>query len=138
MAVLLVVPNDELRHALRDRLDGRGGSLRATTYSLGLVLAEQHWIDTAVLWSKPGANAEAVDAVKRLRQCNRDVRIIVITPRFTDAGTAAFMQHLQVDAYRLDWAVDAIIEEVLGVPTITERAPQPVIRASQTSTVRSQ
>jgi len=125
MPILVIVPSDELRHQLRDRFAVAGGSLRARTYANGLVLAEQNWISDAVLWSPPGADREVIDTIVRLRKFNRDIRIVVATPRFNRAGTSVFVDHLQVDAYFLDGAVDDIVEAVLGVPVIVEGKESP-------------
>jgi hypothetical protein len=128
MPVLVISPNEDVRHGLRERLAPLGEAIRAQTYRQGAVLAEQHWPSVAVIWSPPGADAEVVELIFQLRRLNRDVRIIVATPYFTNMGTAALVEHLQVDAYLLDTELDAIAEEAMGVPVIVERDPKPPTR----------
>lgn len=126
MATLIIVPDDNLRHRLRDHLVA-AGTLRARTYEHGLVLAEQNTVGEAVVWSPKGADASAVSAVVRLRKFNRETRIVVVTPEFTKGGVGAFVDALQVDAYLLETAFAAIIEAVTGIPTIVERSQRPTV-----------
>jgi hypothetical protein len=90
-----------------------------------MVFAEQHWIDAAILWSPPGLDRSVLQAVVRLREFNRDMRIIVITPKFTTMGKLGFVENLQVDAYLLDSNAAAVVEAATGVPAIIERDQTP-------------
>jgi ActR/RegA family two-component response regulator len=130
MATLIIVPDKTLRHILRDRIPG---ALRAETYSLGLALAEQNYFTEAIVWSAVGAKAEVIETIQRLRRLNRDMRIIVMTPRMSKPGIATMIDYLQVDAYLLEEEIDTVVETAVGVPTIVERKLRPPTSTSGSS-----
>jgi hypothetical protein len=125
MSVLVVIPEDELRHQARDLL---GASLRARDYASGLVLAEQNFITDAILWSPPGLDTVVANAIVRLRRLYRDVRIFVITPERLKPGNLGYCDGLQVDGYALESELRRVVQDVNGVPVIIERdRPVPTV-----------
>jgi hypothetical protein len=120
MQILLIVPNGDVREALRVRL-GSHSALRARDYQFGMVLAEQYCPTEIVLWSPPGADPEVVESLARLRRMHRDARVIVMTPEITKAGVAVFCDHFEVDVYAVDTDLELVVETLLGVPQIIER-----------------
>jgi hypothetical protein len=135
MRVLVVVPNDQLRHEIRDLLAqvmGPGRSLRATDYRVGLLLAEQHYVYSAILWSPPGLDSDVIHAVMRLRRMNRDIRIIVASPEVTPVGAMGYIDDLDVDHYLFDRA-EPLVKAATGVPTIVEGGRKTIITTRGTS-----
>ncbi len=125
MAVLVIIPDDDLRHLVRDALGGVG-TLRASAYDdPAFVLAEQSYISDAILWSSPGLDSRVLIAIERLRRMHCDVRIFVVTPERNGAGKLGYCEAAKVDGYADESAIGEVIREVLGVPVIIERAPTP-------------
>jgi hypothetical protein len=133
MQILLIVPDGDVREALRVRL-GDGNILRAGDYNWGIVLAEQNCPTEIVLWSPKGAHGDAVETLRRLQRLHRSARYIVMTPEITKGGMAVFCDHFEVDAYIPDDDVELVAHTLLGVPQIVERDhPAPKFRASGSS-----
>jgi hypothetical protein len=124
MAVLVIIPEDELRWQARDLL-GPGGSLRAADYLTGAVLAEQNFISDAILWSEPGLDRQVLHAITRLRQLYRDVRIFIVTSERTKGGSLGYIENLLVDGYGLESELPRIVEAIKGVPSIVEKDQAP-------------
>jgi ActR/RegA family two-component response regulator len=133
MKVLVIVPGLEIRDELRARLWRRAESLRAQSYEQGLVFAEQELFESAIVWVPSGADAKAVDTVQRLHRLNRDMRLIVITPKMVQAGVLAFVERMMVDAYLVDNVLDEIVAEALGVPKIVDGGRTPPTPAGGSS-----
>lgn len=124
MDILLVIPDDETRDALRVAL-GPGGAVRAKTYDTGMVLAEQHRVKSIVLGMPSEPDAAALLAFKRLRAIRPEARIIVITARLTEL-MVAIMDSLRPSAFLDQRAIRAIANHAMGyfhdAPKITPRA----------------
>jgi hypothetical protein len=124
MAVLVIIPDEKLRHRARDLLGP--GSLRAALYDdAAFVLAEQNFITDAILWSSSGLDSKVLIAIERLRRMHRNVRVFVITPERVKAGTLGYCEGARVDGYGL--------ESQLGVPPIIERDQTPPTAAGGSS-----
>jgi hypothetical protein len=137
MQLLLIIPDGDVREALRVRL-GEGNILRAGDYNYGVVLAEQSCPTEIVLWSPRGPNAHAVDALRRLQRLHRGARYIVMTPEVTKAGVAVFCDHFDVEAYVVDTNIELVANKILGVPEIVEGGrPPPRFRSNGSSFPRN-
>lgn len=132
MAVLVIIPDENLRHRVRDALAGVG-TLRAAAYDDGaFVLAEQNYITDAILWAD-GLDSKVLVAIERLRRLHRDVRIFVVTPERTRAGKLGYCEGAKVDGYADESKIGEVIREVLGVPIIIEGGSAPPTSTSGSS-----
>lgn len=123
MHVLVVMPNAALRGQVRGMLRGIAATF-SRTYEYGRALAEQDWITDAIVWAK-GLDQDAVDLMLYLRRLNPDVRLFVVAPERTDAVKSALFDGIKVEGYADEQRIDKVVRDVLSVPTIVERAPEP-------------
>lgn len=112
MAILLIIPDDGVRSELHVRL-GETAFLRTRTYDQGCVFAEQYAAElgAVVLWAEPRVDGLLVQTVLRLRRIKPGIRIVIITPEYTEYGHAV-MDYLAPHRYLLDSDIDAICRAV--------------------------